>query len=1073
MKNKKGSLILDVLDLTRVIDIYAESQAVQAFDAEMGKERKWIRKLTGFFARSWQRIGRDAWIDTKKREYITKVKTELKTGELSEQSLRDHITGGKAGIEDRSYLSHEQDLKQEQTPELVQRAVDAWMAAPANTPERTERIRELKAVIEASYPTVTTDMSQLEESLMRLERAKISSEVDTIETKLNILDLGRIEQGNGQRKEGWFVKAADWVSTSSAPTWLKNLAKHPNTAAILSALGTRWLISLAAWGAALGITWGLLVPVAVGSAAGGLFAGVRARREMRDRTAEIDRRGARGEETGHKWVDGESSNISHQTNTWQHPVMSLYTRVAAAREHQETRDDAMVAGLSYLVKHLVGREHGINMLSYDADKSVSRQHVEMIRLMNEVLPGLVSQFNDGSLRDTNNNTKEAQIYRALYTEITTLAKTTMDTRMDEEGKYATRQGLIFAWVGAVVGTTAGVVLHGMVSGANGHYIDSPTGSKVYPGGLKAYNGVHRGFWYDNGTPAPVYDHTELMIQTDKAGGWNVSHMLGKTASTLTHGNNTIHPTDFTLGKIQAVITPRIGWPSFTLPIDAQGNIQIPQSMQDAFDKRSFAFLEVGEVRPGTDGQIDLNPIATVQWSGNMVFAPILGKEWVAGDAPWWGIPVGANEYEQLGKSKPRQPISGFVSPLPSKEKPSENKPKTTDTDNTPQLPIVQDGWKNPTEWKNEPNKDKDIAPVKKESDDKSGDIAREKQSLDDLWAEIVKIRKALDGRHSGESALSDSAVANMRDTEAKLLAIYHPRKRAWNQLSESITTPARAGIRETRRMPATAPQAVDTILSAEAPSTETSDIDQAFATATRVLSQYTPVSDEILSGSDSLLTRSGGALSGIAHRDALIHLLGDAQKWGKTAKRALIAFYGKNGKIWVSRGATGGHNSTDIGNIAVGLQSSNQVWSSSYLSRRLYEISGATPIPEDPTIVLYHELGHQITKRARYAAADWDTDINSLITEIQILRDDQWAGITPLSSMEFYKNRATENPQYNTQFWEDMAELMGLYLMGREYVIAYLDDRISIKRRDKANIDDGLKDRIMAVLDTSYNHYIG
>jgi hypothetical protein len=31
---------LDVLDLTRVIDIYAESRAVQAFDAEMGKERK-------------------------------------------------------------------------------------------------------------------------------------------------------------------------------------------------------------------------------------------------------------------------------------------------------------------------------------------------------------------------------------------------------------------------------------------------------------------------------------------------------------------------------------------------------------------------------------------------------------------------------------------------------------------------------------------------------------------------------------------------------------------------------------------------------------------------------------------------------------------------------------------------------------------------------------------------------------------------------------------------------------------------------------------------------------------------
>lgn len=36
--SKKVSL--DLLDLSRVIDIYAESQAVQAFDAEMGKERK-------------------------------------------------------------------------------------------------------------------------------------------------------------------------------------------------------------------------------------------------------------------------------------------------------------------------------------------------------------------------------------------------------------------------------------------------------------------------------------------------------------------------------------------------------------------------------------------------------------------------------------------------------------------------------------------------------------------------------------------------------------------------------------------------------------------------------------------------------------------------------------------------------------------------------------------------------------------------------------------------------------------------------------------------------------------------
>lgn len=113
-----------------------------------------------------------------------------------------------------------------------------------DTTARQQKVAELKATIEASYPTITTDMSQLEQSLMRLERAKISSEVDTIEAKLNILDLGRIEQGNGQRKEGWFVKMADKFSTSvnnsGLPDWVKQKVigtlRHPNTAAVLSAI---------------------------------------------------------------------------------------------------------------------------------------------------------------------------------------------------------------------------------------------------------------------------------------------------------------------------------------------------------------------------------------------------------------------------------------------------------------------------------------------------------------------------------------------------------------------------------------------------------------------------------------------------------------------------------------------------------------------------------------------------------------------------------------------------------------------------------------------------------------------
>jgi hypothetical protein len=75
----------------------------------------------------------------------------------------------------------------------------------------------------------------------------------------------------------------------------------------------------------------------------------------------------------------------------------------------------------------------------------------------------------------------------------------------------------------------------------------------------------------------------------------------------------------------------------------------------------------------------------------MIFTPIPGKEWVAGDAPWYGVPVGGNRYHELGKNKPRQPISGFAGPLPSKDKTESDTPKTTDTDNAPKLPIVQDG----------------------------------------------------------------------------------------------------------------------------------------------------------------------------------------------------------------------------------------------------------------------------------------------------------------------------------------------------------------------------------------------
>lgn len=77
---------------------------------------------------------------------------------------------------------------------------------------------------------------------------------------------------------------------------------------------------------------------------------------MRDRTAEVDRRGARGDMTGNKIQDGESSNISHQTHGWQQPVMDLYEKIAQARDNTDFQDNALKAGIHYLVAHQVGRE---------------------------------------------------------------------------------------------------------------------------------------------------------------------------------------------------------------------------------------------------------------------------------------------------------------------------------------------------------------------------------------------------------------------------------------------------------------------------------------------------------------------------------------------------------------------------------------------------------------------------------------------------------------------------------------------------------------------------------------------
>ncbi|MBX9808822.1 hypothetical protein K2X92_00325, partial [Candidatus Gracilibacteria bacterium] len=782
---KSSNLALDVLDISRVIDIYAESQAVEAFDNEMGKERKGaFQKMKGFFARSFQRMGRDAWIDTKKRENISIIKIGLNNGTYSEEFLREHVLSGDIGITSNAHLNHEKIQEVDSLPKKIQLTVDSWMNTVAQSPERIKLTLELKKNIEEHYPALTTDLSQLEKSLIRLEKAKISSEIDIMETKLNILDIGRIEQGNGKHKEGWFVQISDTIQNSMGesklPDWIKQKIiggiRHPNTAAVLAALGTRTGVSILAGATvAAGFSGGFLLPIIAGSTAGGLFASIRAHREMRDRTAQVDRRGAMGLETGKKDVDGESSNSSHQTNIWQHPTIDLYNRVVAGKDSSEKIEDALISSIYYLTKHRVGREQGINMLSYELNKSISRQHVEMIQLINTVFPNLVSNFNNGSLFDTQNQEKEAIKVRELYIQINELAKKTMKNRAEEEGKYAIKQGFIFGTTAAVVGGSIGAAIHGLISGSGGYWNTINTPSTIiihYPDNLQAHTNIHRGFWYDNGTPAPKFDNTELMIQTDKSGSWNVSRMLSQTASTLHNGVYTISASDFTGQKIQAVLTPVNGGPSFILPIDAQGNIQIPTSLKSAFLNKSFATLEVGIVKVGSNGDIDLNPIATAVGKGNMIFEKITetipgknSKEWINVDSPWVGIPIGANKYHELKEQKPNKSIDSLGEP------------------HNIYGNIPTDSVKNEGIEGNNKDIDGSISGNKSEID-KTG-MLNEKNRLDDLWNEIVKIRQLIEGKKNGTNILSDVAEKNISETLTYLLNEYHKQRKLWNANSRT------------------------------------------------------------------------------------------------------------------------------------------------------------------------------------------------------------------------------------------------------------------------------------------------
>ena len=82
----------------------------------------------------------------------------------------------------------------DKAPDEVQKIINEWLNIDIKSEkERKAKIAELKVALENNYPEITTDLNQLEQSLIRLEKAKIEMELKTIDAKLNILDIGRIE----------------------------------------------------------------------------------------------------------------------------------------------------------------------------------------------------------------------------------------------------------------------------------------------------------------------------------------------------------------------------------------------------------------------------------------------------------------------------------------------------------------------------------------------------------------------------------------------------------------------------------------------------------------------------------------------------------------------------------------------------------------------------------------------------------------------------------------------------------------------------------------------------------------
>lgn len=782
----KNAISLDILDLSRVIEINAEIRAVEAFDKEMrdSKTGHLFKKIGWFFKRSFQRMWRDAWIDSQMNRYIEEIENWLNTGVYTEKSLRDHVISADKWIEQKAYLSHEEVINNQKAADDIQKTIDEWLSIDiSDVANRKSKISELKIALENNYPEITVDLTQLESSLIRLEKAKIQLELDTIEAKLNILDIGHIENWNGKRKESLLVKMLDWINSGinnyRLPDWMKKniswFIQHPNTAAVVSAMLTRATVT-ALVGTSV-ISW-FLAPVAVWALAWWVLAAWRARREMRDRTAQIDRRWALWYKTGNTKNDWLSSNKSHKTEEYQHSAMDLYNKISKFsnldtndKNYNAIKQEALVSWIYYLVKHLVGREKNLNMLQYDTNKSVSSQHVETIILLNKLFPWLVSKFNSKELFDKKNDSEEALLTRKLYNEIDNLAEKNLSIREENESSYALKQWLIYAWVASTVWVAVWWLLHMYGSNQTWHVDIKWISTEHYPDNLEAHSHVKREFWFDNKTPSPKFDNTELMLHTDKSWWWNVSSMLWKTAFTNNHSFNNIAGNDFLSHKIQAVVTPKIWWPSFVLPIDSNWNIQIPDSMKWSFNSRSFAFLEVWKVDIDVNGTIHLNPIATVKWHWDMLFDKIFWVddiETITNNNDWYTIPFWWNKYHELWKTSRKEPVWEFIKNIYKKpdlisktEKKSlynknDNSKKLLEIDNTwdDLEEVTKDELKKPNPLK-KPKAESYKSLVEKITVDSRWKTTKTLDQLNKISSEIDKLNKDLEWRYLWKKELSD------------------------------------------------------------------------------------------------------------------------------------------------------------------------------------------------------------------------------------------------------------------------------------------------------------------------------